>query len=84
MRPVERETVLCFNLPENFVASPFEHVTVRRLKGGELRGGEHLIEGKEEAGDVDLVNEEILKTAVRGRCLHDVGHFDSERVAASP
>ena len=54
------------------------------MKGGELRGSEHLIEGKGEARQVasrvDLVSEEFLKLAVRGRCLHDVGHFVSEQL----
>ena len=81
---VERKTDLCFNLLGNFVASPFEDVTVPRFKRGELRGGEYLIKGnggaRQVAGRVDLVSEEILKLAVGGRYLHDVGHFGSQQL----
>ena len=37
-------------------------------------------ETRQVAGRVDLVSEEFLKLAVRGRCLHDVGHFVSEQL----
>ena len=41
-------------------------------------------ETRQVAGRVDLVShlvsEELLKFAVRGRCLHDVSHFVSEQL----
>ena len=37
-------------------------------------------ETRQVAGRVDLVSEELLKVAVRGRCLHDVSHFVSEQL----
>ena len=50
-------------------------VLVRRTVSSEGRA-----EARQVAGRVDLVSEELLKLAVRGRCLHDVGHFVSEQL----
>jgi hypothetical protein len=50
-------------------------VLVRRTVSSEGRA-----ETRQVAGRVDLVSEELLKFAVRGRCLHDVSHFVSEQL----